>query len=307
MKNTNFILKNILLLFLLSVTSLGVYAVVPEVPIKSPALSTKTGIAPAFFGPNAFPVPDMLNGDRLTNCRIELYTDHYFGTIATAKEDYTANIFARLAVPLFSSRVNLVLWGNLLEYYSVSPFVNNYRRVEENRHTTGLLAGDIYISTDITMLYQEKHWLDMVLRVALKTASGGEFGYARYYDNAGYFFDATLGRRFFINKNNSIKLAVASGFLCWQTDNGRQNDAVMYGVRMDFNAKSFVASAEWGGYVGWERYGDAPMTLKLNALYSLGKFDITAGYRLGIMDWPFHQVRIGLNYHFPLSFKRDSQ
>lgn len=279
-----------------------------EVPIKSPVLSNRTGIAPAFFGPNAFPVPDMLNGDRLKKCKIEIYTDHYFGTITTAKEDYTANIFAKLAVPLFSSRVNLNLWGNLFEYYSVSPAVNKYRRVEGGVHTKGTLAGDIYISTDITMLCQEKNWLDMVLRVALKTASGGEFGKARYYDNAGYFFDATFGKRFFFPDNKcSMKLALASGFLCWQTDYGRQNDAVMYGVRLDFNAKAFMASAEWGGYVGWENFGDAPMVLKLNASYSLGDFDVTAGYRAGLVDWPFHQVRLGLRYHLPLFTKKNTK
>ncbi len=295
----------------LCIVSLDVWAFssndghVPTTPIMKPTLSNKTGIAPEFFGPNAFPVPEVLNGDRLIGCKLEIYSDNYFGTTTTAKEDFTTDIFARLTVPLFSSRVNLVLWGNMFEYYSVSPAVNSYRRVESDGYTTGRLTGDIYVSTDIAMLCQEKNWLDFILRVALKTASGGDYYFARYYDNAGYFFDATLGRRFTLpGGNSSLKLAASSGFLCWQTDNGRQNDAVMYGLRVDYNLKSFTASAEWSGYVGWERYGDAPMTFKFDTSYNWGDFGVTAGYRVGLNDWPFHQVRIGATYNFSFPFNK---
>lgn len=247
----------------------------------------------------------MLNGDRLEKCKLEIYSDHYFGTITVPKEDYTTNIFARLAVPLFSSRVHIALWGNLFEYYSVSPEVNRFRRVEHDGYTCGTLAGDIYVSTDIALLYQERDYLDFVLRVALKTASGGDYYYARYYDNPGYFFDATLGRRFNLPGSGcSMKLALASGFLCWQTDNGRQNDAVMYGLRVDFNVKDFAAIAELSGYAGWEHYGDDPIVFKFDASYNWGDFGISAGYRVGFLDWPFHQFRLGVIYDFPFPLNR---
>lgn len=273
--------------------------VAAQTPIVRPELSVPTKIAPAYFGPNAFPVPDMLDGSTSDECKIELYSDSYLGKVPGCKDDFTTNIFLRVTVPLFSPRVNLVLWGNLLEYYNTGPEVNEFRRVDCDGHLTGLLTGDIYVSTDIMLLTQEQQGVDATLRAALKSASGDDYEYARYYDNAAYFFDVAVGREFvFPGEKCSLKLAASTGFLCWQTDNGRQNDAVMYGVKGSLRAGRFGASVEYGGYVGWERDGDAPMTLKANASWQIGAVGVNVGYQVGLMDWPFHQVRIGATYRF---------
>ena len=42
------------------------------VPIVSPYLGVPTGITPAYFGPNAFPVPDMLDGRVQNHLRVEI-------------------------------------------------------------------------------------------------------------------------------------------------------------------------------------------------------------------------------------------
>lgn len=74
-------------------------------------LSIPSKIAPAYFGPNAFPVPQMSDGTTSARWKAELYSDHFFGTMSDWREDYTASIFARLTIPLFSPRVNLVIGG----------------------------------------------------------------------------------------------------------------------------------------------------------------------------------------------------
>ncbi len=306
-KNMRSRVRQIGILFVAIMFMVATDIVSAQTPIVTPDLSIPTKIAPAYFAPNAFPVPDMLDGSTSKEWCAELYTDHYFGTIARPTDDYTTNLFARLTIPLFSSRANLTLWGNLLEYYSTAPVVNRYRRVGYDGRTTNLLAGDIYVSTDIAVLTQEHHKVDVAIRAAVKTASGDDYEFARYYDNAGYFFDATVGRHIaFGSGRTSLKIAASAGFLCWQTDNGRQNDAVMYGLRGEFDAGPFAMSAEWGGYVGWERDGDAPMTLKLDASWSIGKVAIIAGYRVGLMDWPFHQARLGASYRFNINTKSKS-
>jgi hypothetical protein len=193
------------------------------------------------------------------------------------------------------------LWGNLLEYYSTGPEVNRYRRINTDEHLVGSLTGDIYVSTDIMLLTQEKQAVDLALRAALKSASGGAYEYARYYDNAAYFFDVAVGRKFvFPGEKCSLKLAASTGFLCWQTDNGRQNDAVMYGIKAMLQAGRLGASIEYGGYIGWEGDGDAPMTIKANASWAIGAVDVNVGYQVGLIDWPFHQVRVGATYRFSL-------
>ena len=139
------------------------------------------------------------------------------------------------------------------------------------------------------LLTQEKHGFDIAMRAALKSASGNDFANARYYDSAGYFFDAAVGRDItIIPEQSRVRLAASGGFLCWQTANGRQNDAVMYGLTASYRYRWLNIAAEYGGYFGWEKDGDAPMTLKTSIAASLGNIDITLGHQVGLTDWPFH-------------------
>ena len=45
------------------------------VPVDKPNLREETGIAPAYFGPNAFPVPEMLDGRVQNHLRLEIAGD----------------------------------------------------------------------------------------------------------------------------------------------------------------------------------------------------------------------------------------
>ena len=82
------------------------------VPIDKPNLRETTGIAPAYFGPNAFPVPDMLDGRVQKQLRVEIAGDGYFGF----QGDKTADAFARVYVPLFTDRVNLTIWMPVMKW-----------------------------------------------------------------------------------------------------------------------------------------------------------------------------------------------
>lgn len=261
-------------------------------------LSVPSKIAPGYFGPNAFPVPEMTDGTTSARWKIELFSDHFFGTAAGWKEDYTTDIFARLTIPLFSPRVNLVVWGPLYEFFHSGPTVNRFRRIPYAAGVDYHTSGDIYVSTDFQTLLQERHGIDMTVRAALKSASGDRYEYARYYDSPGYFFDASFGREFPVSDVLAFRVALSGGFLCWQTDNGRQNDAVMYGALASLSAGSFLLKAQYGGYVGWEQDGDRPMTLRVDAGCRIGDFGLDIGWQMGFKDWPFHQLRFGVSYEF---------
>lgn len=269
-----------------------------QTPIYKADLSVPSRIAPAFFGPNAFPVPDMSDGRTSSDFKLELYVDSYFGTIPNSSmEDFTADIFARATIPLFSPRVNLSLWMPIQEYYSTGPEVNAYRRIGHDGHMTGWVPGDVYVSTDIMVLMQERHQIDAVIRAVLKSASGYCYHYARNYDGPGYFFDATFARSFPIGSGSAVfRTALSGGFLCWQTDNGRQNDAVMYVILTSMKSGRFALEAEYGGYVGWEQCGDAPMTLKTSVSWDIGDLSLRLQHQVGFIDWPFHQLRFGVEY-----------
>lgn len=276
----------ILVLCLLSIVHSPLFALTPT---EKPDLSQPTGIAPAFFGPNAFPVPDMLDGLTQRELHLELAGDGYWGHDGSR----TADIFARVHVPLFTRWANLSIW---------MPIFGWYDQYDGKGHG----AGDVYLSTDVQVLHNEwfktpnaKYIPQMTLRLGMKTASGEQFHRRRHYDCPGYFFDLSIGQSIPL-KHLTLRFAGSAGFLCWQTDNGRQNDAFMYGLQAKLRHEYFSVQATWGGYVGWEHYGDAPMTIKARVAGHVKGFEPYVQYQYGIHDYPFHQLRIGLVYHIDI-------
>lgn len=268
--------KRILIGLLLVCSSLT-YALVP------------TGIAPGFFGPNAFPIPDMSDGETSSHLRLELAADGYFGFHG----DRTADIFARVCVPLFTRWANLSVWMPVYEWY-------------EQTDGKGHGAGDVYISTDVQVLHGD--WFKTAnnayiphatIRLAMKTASGGQFERKRHYDCPGYFFDLNIGETIPL-KVVSLSFVGSVGFLCWQTDNGRQNDAVMYGLQATLRHEYASLQVTWGGYAGWEKYGDRPMSIKIRAAGHVQGFEPYVQYQYGIKDYPYQQIRVGLVYNLAI-------
>lgn len=299
--------KLLIILLLLAGVAKGQTAIV------NPDFDVPTKIAPAYFGPNAFPVPDMLDGRTSSDLKLELYGDCFLGTTTgNVKDDVTGDLFAKLTIPLFTPRVNLSVWLPMFEVFHTSAELNALRRLPapfNSEDLTGVDMGDIYVSADVQVLTQERHHVDMAARAVLKTASANQFHMGRCYDAPGYFFDVAVGHTFpFIGGNHYLRLAASTGFLCWQTDNGRQNDAVMYGAMVAYRLKQFSLDATFGGYAGWERDGDRPMTLKTNLSYHIDNLALRLGYQVGFHDWPYHQIRVGATYNFDiLAKKKDKQ
>ena len=280
-----------------------------QTEIQQPNLGVPSKISPAYFGPNAFPVPDMLDGRTSSALKLELYGDCFLGTTTgRVADDITGDLFAKLTIPLFTPKVNLTVWMPIFEYFYTSAELNALRRLPAPYDTTdlqGMDSGDVYVSADIRILNQEKHHLDITARAALKTASANEFAKGRAYDAPGYFFDAAIGRGFdFEGGKHNLRVAVSGGFLCWQTDNGRQNDAVMYGLLLAYTVKKFTIDTCFGGYAGWESDGDCPMTLKTNLSYRIGDLSLRLSHQVGFMDWPYHQIRVGATYAFDILNKK---
>ncbi len=282
-----------------------------QTSLESSSLSVPTCISPYYFGPNAFPIPDMLDGTTERDLRVEVAADYFAGF----EGDKTTDVAFKINIPLFTERANLTLWMPVMEWYENTLARQRTCRLQDSVAMCGYLAGDVYVSTDIWALQSERHWIDLTIRAAIKSASGGGYSEARYYDNPGYFFDATLAKpiRFKDSFFEELRFAASGGFLCWQTDNGRQNDAVMYGAMVKLRTKYFTLSETFGGYVGWEgsscKMGeiahDCPMSLKTNLTAHYKQWEVLFQYQYGLMDWPFHQFRVGIAYNFDvLKYKK---
>ena len=276
------------------------------VPIDKPNLRETTGIAPAYFGPNAFPVPDMLDGRVQKQLRVEIAGDGYWGF----QGDKTADAFARVFIPLFTDRVNLTVWMPVMEWYEMTPERMATCRVPDSLAHRGSGAGDAYFSTDIQILRDKKWAPDIALRAACKSASGGQYELARHYDCPGYFMDLSVGKSWYLGekqeaKGVELRVAGSAGFLCWQTDNGRQNDAVMYGLQLLMKSQYVSLRTTYSGYVGWENDGDKPMIIKGRLSGHAKQFEPYVEYQYGIKDYPFHMLRVGLAYSIDILKRKE--
>ena len=277
-----------------------------QTPLNKTSQRTVTQISPYYFGPNAFAVPEMLDGRVQTVLRAEVATDYFKGF----RGDRTIDASFKLNIPLWTDRVNLSVWMPAMEWYrntdeSLAACRVQPENIEGAR--SGHLAGDVYVSTDMQVLRENGLIPDVVLRAALKTASGFESFNARYYDSPGYFFDITAGNSMAIGESEKwahrLRLALTTGFLCWQTDLGRQNDATQWGALLKWENTFFSLSGSVAGYGGWEHNNsggelahDQPAVLRTDLAVHLGKIDIVAAYQYGLRDYPYHLVRAGVAY-----------
>ncbi len=269
-----------------------------QVDIIKPDLGIPTKVAPAYFGPNALPIPDMLDGTTSPDVVIDLGADYFAGHYG----DKTYDVFFKAVVPLFSDRVNLTMWVQAIrEWYEMSPESHEHSRLPDDIEYVGAESGDAYLTTDIHLVEQTASRPDVSLRIGLKTALGYGFFKARYFDNPGYFFDTSVAKSFALGDGffEDVRVVGSFGFLCWQTDNGRQNDAVMYGAQLKLRTRYLTLTESFGGYSGWERDGDCPMSLKTELRMRLGgRCEPYLLHQYGFRDWPFTQYRVGVSYAF---------
>ncbi|MFR9650071.1 MAG: hypothetical protein SNJ33_00540 [Rikenellaceae bacterium] len=287
-------MRKLLLLTLLLAITISAWA---QTEIIKPDLSVSSKIAPDYFGPSAFPIPDMLDGRVATKFGVELAADIFDGH----RGDMTEGVYLKLTAPLFSNRVTMTAWlTSLVEWYQMSEQSHEHSSLGDDISLRGHEFGDAYISTDIHILCETERRPDISLRVVLKTALGYGFFKARYYDSPGYFFDLAVGKSKYFNHSffKEFRGALSTGFLCWQTDNGRQNDAPMYGVQAKLVTRIFTLSETFGGYVGWEDDGDRPMSIKSELRFHAGRFEPLILSQYGIKDYPYTQWRVGVAYNF---------
>ena len=269
-----------------------------QVPIEHTPYKVSK-ISPKYFGPYAFPVPDMLDARICSTLEGELSFDSVVGTLAgdDARDRTVAPTF-RVSVPLWTDRATLSIWGEMHEWYSDTPKVRELRRVAASEPLKCHDAGSVYFSLDMLVLKEREKVPSITVRAATQSATGDDYERARHYDAPGYFFDAAVGKSFGLGGAGSIRTSVSGGFLCWQRDRGAQNDASMIAAQLSYNQKFFDISASYAQYSGWEKDGDCPRVLKARLDAHLGMFSPFVYVQHGLHDWPFTMVRVGLTASF---------
>lgn len=271
-----------------------------QVPVEKPGFGVSL-ISPKYFGPYAFPVPELLEGRICNDLHIELAGDAVSGNAAVKEyEDMTYAATFKASVPLWTDRATLSIWGEMHEWYSDTPQVRDIRRVGSQYPLKGDDAGNLYFSIDMLVLKETTKRPSIALRAATQSATGDKYEVARHYDAPGYFFDISTGKNFGNGTTGIFRISASAGFLCWQIDRGCQNDALMMGAKMSYSLPFLSISAEYGQYTGLETRksadaGDSPKTVRAGIQGHFGKVSPFVNWQKGLNDWPFSMVRAGIS------------
>ncbi|MDR1408106.1 MAG: hypothetical protein LBJ23_08695 [Tannerella sp.] len=237
--------------------------------------------APRYFGPNAFPLPELQSDGVPSRWEAEIRGEAHIYSGDKVKDLYT-----RLFIPVVKGRVGIELCGVVVEDYRMT------RATADERHAYATESpitcyGDLIINTYFQLLRSDR-WLDITLDTHLKTASGGRLCDARYIDAAGYGFNLTLGKTLYRNATRTFALRAQgiAGFYCWMTNDmvHRQNDALFYAAGSSITYRNASLSADYARLKGYENNGDRPAMLRTKFNFEYRRNILSLRYRHGMKD-----------------------
>ncbi len=256
--------------------------------------------SPAWFGPNANPVPEFSDGTIPKFTTFEVMSDYYFGF-----GDETRNMYLKAEIPLVAERVSFKFWSTFFERYNVTPVLSAARNMQDG-NTSGRANGDLYVQTRISLTKEKQILPAIIFNTTLKTSSGTADEYKRYFDTMGYYFDFEFAKSLQTNACfiNMFRVVANTGFFAWETSNSTQNDAVMYGLKFIFGAPTWNIEQTMAGYTGWMArhpnygadYGDAPIVYAVKFNLQPKNANYFAQYQYGLRDFPYHQIRVGIKF-----------
>jgi hypothetical protein len=237
--------------------------------------------APRYFGPNAFPLPELHSGRVGDRYEVEVRGEYHYYT-----GDRTKDVYARLFVPFAGGRAGLEVSGVIREYYVTSEETKEERHAADTRPPIPCY-GDVIIRS-FYQLVKSDRWCDLMLGSSLKTASGGRLCDARYTDAATYWFDLTAGRDLVRNAEHSafLRLQGMVGFYCWMTNDlvHRQNDATLYGAGLSAGYRNVLLTCDYSGFNGYRNRGDHTASLRYKFNYEYRKNILSLRFRHGVKD-----------------------
>jgi hypothetical protein len=237
--------------------------------------------SPRYFGPNAFPLPELRSGTINNRYEVEIRGEYH-----TYEGDQTKDIYGRIFIPVAAGKAGIeVSYSH--EYYYMTRETVEERQAAGQTWKNGA-RGDVIVSA-FYELFGKNKWIDIQLEATLKTASGKRLSDARHTDAASYWFDLNFSRNL-IKKNESatfLRLQGLAGFYCWMTNSivHRQNDAFLYSGGINGGYKKWSIQADIVGFYGYRNNGDRPLILRTKLNFEHKKNVLSFRYRHGINDF----------------------
>jgi hypothetical protein len=249
--------------------------------------------SPRYFGPTAFPLPELGSGKAPEQYEIEVRGQyHYYAG------DQTKDLFLRALLPIVKSRAGVEISFIPVEKYKLTPETRDERNAVDTVCFPGVFyTGDVVISAFYQLLRSE-NYIDLMCSLNLKTASGGRLCDARFTDAATYWIDLTAGKDLLKSKDGSYSLRMKAllGFYCWMTNDilrHRQNDAVLYALGLTGALGGFSLSSNLTGFSGYENNGDRPLLWRNNLRFEYRNNILSLRYLHGMKDSLYDTYSVG--------------
>ncbi len=256
-------------------------------------------IAPGTMGPNALPIPDILNGQVGTDSQFKVSIDNYY---RDEGDDNGHTFKLDFRFPVVQNFMAFGLEWNLIDYFRVTNEVRDIIQLYKDDPGWSTDLGDIILKTFIQLTKEKRSLPSAMLVSVLKTTSGSVFD-GRYTDLPAHWHYASLGKKLINHEIFRWQLNAMLGYYFWQTnqDDLEQNEGPLWGIETQFNHKSLEYAFGISGYNGWKYYGnDKPIQFKARLILTNEKFNYFTEYKTGLRDYPYTSINIGINWH-PLS------
>jgi hypothetical protein len=270
------------------------YAAAPLDPVVESV--QKLVYSPLYFGPTAFPLPELRSGKVARKFEFEAR-----GEFHSFSGDRTKDVFLRALLPIVPGRavieVSFVPW----EHYRTTREEADRRHAIDVRNSGPAYSGDVVVSSTYRLL-ESDDWFDALLYLGLKSASGARLCDARFTDAATYWVGADVGRELAWNAAGTcwLRISAAGGFYCWMTNSlvQRQNDAFQYGAGLSSRLGNFYFGTDVSGFSGYLNNGDHPVILRNQLQYDLHDNVISLRYNIGLRDFLYRTFSVGLICRF---------
>ena len=251
---------------------------------------------PAYFGPNALPVPELYDGVIGKNHQLE-----FSGNLFWGPGEQTQSLSTRLSYVFIPGRLSLSAWGVLGEHYRTSPEIRDQRASLIKEAEELVFIGDFYLATQFRVLEEKRYTPEILGEIVLKTASSSRSRGARFFDTPGYYFDLSFAKDLYSSQATllkNIRLVAMGGFLCYQMNNNYQNDAPLYAAKLKLNFGALSWENGLGGYCGWTGKGDCPLVLRSRLDFMRGRNQVFVQYQAGLNDYIAHCLQAGWIFTF---------
>ena len=251
--------------------------------------------SPAYFGPNALPVPRFSDATIPKETVLELSGNHFWGF-----GDITTSVAIGVEIPLLPELISFGVWYTGFETWRVTQEIYDLRNMQGGQ-LRGTAWGEFYVHTRMLLLRERRRAPSIILNSVLKTAAGTNFEQRRHFDTPGYYFSVEVGKSFFPRHRflEEIRTVAHLGFLCWETTNSTQNDAPLYGGKIILRNRLFDFENVLSGYSGWMNNGDAPLVYSTRLTFKQPRFNLFVHYQYGIFDFPYHHIQAGIAIRLP--------